>query len=281
MSDLMRHNVEEAHVDAIDRLRQIASERTKGDVSPLVRSRLEEGLGTWLEEHAVPKAWDLAGTFADAGVTVEDLEGFTGVVPKALQADALGWVACGLSVERIVGEIASSAGRISELVASVKVYSHMDRSPEHRPTDVREGLDNTLTLLSHKLKQKQISVVRDYQDHVPMVPANAGELNQVWTNLLDNAIDAVNDDGEVRLKVRGDETHLTVNIVDNGHGIPEDVRARIFDPFFTTKRVGEGTGLGLDIAMRIVKTHRGSLTVQSKPGKTMARVRLPVAPRSS
>ncbi len=114
-----------------------------------------------------------------------------------------------------------------------------------------------------------------------MIPANAGELNQVWTNLLDNAIDAVKDDGEVRLKVRGDETHLTVDIVDNGHGISEDVRGRIFEPFFTTKRVGEGTGLGLDIAMRIVKTHRGSLTVQSKPGKTMARVRLPVVPRSS
>jgi signal transduction histidine kinase len=281
VSGLMRHDVEEVHVDAIDHLRLIAHQRTKGDVSPLVRSRLEEGLGTWLEEQAVPQAWDLAGTFADAGVTVEDLEGFGGMVPKALQADALGWVAYGLSVERIVSEIASSAERISELVASVKVYSHMDRSPEHRPTDVREGLDNTLTLLSYKLKQKQIRVVREYQDDVRMIPANAGELNQVWTNLLDNAIDAVKDDGEVRLEVRGDETHLTVDIVDNGHGIPEDARARIFEPFFTTKHVGEGTGLGLDIAMRIVKTHRGSLSIESKLGKTMARVRLPVAPRSS
>lgn len=281
MSGLMRHDVEEVHVDAIDHLRLIAHQRTNGDVSPLVRSRLEEGLGTWLEEQAVPQAWDLAGTFADAGVTVEDLEGFGGMVPKALQADALGWVAYGLSVERIVSEIASSAERISELVASVKVYSHMDRSPEHRPTDVREGLDNTLTLLSYKLKQKQIRVVREYQDDVRMIPANAGELNQVWTNLLDNAIDAVKDDGEVRLEVRGDETHLTVDIVDNGHGIPEDARARIFEPFFTTKHVGEGTGLGLDIAMRIVKTHRGSLSIESKLGKTMARVRLPIAPRSS
>jgi signal transduction histidine kinase len=281
VSDLMRHDVEEVHVDAIDHLRQVARERTEGDVSPLARSRFEEGLGMWLEERAVPKAWDLAGTFADAGVTVEDLEGFGARVPKALHADALGWVAFGLSVERIVSEIASSAERISELVASVKVYSHMDRSPEHRPTDVREGLDNTLTLLSHKLKQKEIRVVREYQDDVPMIPANAGELNQVWTNLLDNAIDAVEDGGEVRLEVRGNEACLAVNIVDNGHGISEDVRARIFEPFFTTKRVGEGTGLGLDIAMRIVKTHRGGLTVESKPGKTVARVRLPVAPRSS
>ena len=120
----MRHDVEEAHVDAIDHLRQIARERTSGDASPLVRSQLEESLGTWLEEHAVPKAWDLAGTFADAGVTVEDLEGFAGTVPKTLQADALGWVACGLSVERIVGEIASSGQfQTARVFAAIVVLS--------------------------------------------------------------------------------------------------------------------------------------------------------------
>jgi signal transduction histidine kinase len=281
VSRLMRQDVEDAHVDAIDQLRRLAHERPADQGSALVRSQREEGLATWLEDRDTPNAWDVAGTFADAGLTVEDLEGFGETVPAALLADALSWVACGLSVERIVGEIASSAGRISELVASVKVYSHMDRSPEHKPTDVREGLDNTLTLLSHKLKEKQIRLVREYQDNLPMIPANAGELNQVWTNLLDNAIDAVEGEGEVRLDVRGDEAYITVKIVDNGHGIPVDVRARVFEPFFTTKRVGEGTGLGLDIAMRIVKTHRGSLSLESRPGKTTAEVRLPIAPHPS
>ena len=281
VSRLMRKGSEDAHVNAIDQLRRLAHERPADRESALVRSQQEERLTTWLEDRDMPKAWDVAGTFADAGLTIGDLEGFAASVPVALQADALSWVAYGLSVEGIVSEIASSAARISELVASVKVYSHMDRSPEHKPTDVREGLDNTLTLLSHKLKEKQIRLVRDYQDDVPMIPANAGELNQVWTNLLDNAIDAVADNGEVCLKVRGDESYITVNIVDDGHGIPADVRARIFEPFFTTKRVGEGTGLGLDIAMRIVKTHRGSLSLESRPGKTTAEVRLPVAPHPS
>ena len=212
---------------------------------------------------------------------VEDLEAFAKTVPRVLQADALAWVACGLGVQRLVSEITSSAAHISDLVASVKTYSHMDRSPEHKPTDVREGLDNTLTLLGHKVKQKSIRLVRDYQDDLPLISANAGELNQVWTNLIDNAIDAVDDGGEVRIEVHSDDAHLNVHIADDGHGIPEDMRSRVFEPFFTTKSVGEGTGLGLDIAMRIVKTHRGHLTVESRPRRTIMQVRLPVSPRST
>jgi signal transduction histidine kinase len=156
----------------------------------------------------------------------------------------------------------------------------MDRSPEHKPTDVREGIDNTLTLLGHKIKKKSIDLTRDYEDGLPLVSANAGELNQVWTNLVDNAIDAVQEGGKIRIEARSDEAHVTVNIIDDGHGIPEELRSRVFEPFFTTKRVGDGTGLGLDIAMRIVKTHRGSLAIASTWGQTTAQVQLPVSPDS-
>jgi signal transduction histidine kinase len=280
VSDLVRHTVTDAQVSAINRLHDLASERKGADLSPLIRSQGEEELGTWLEDHRVARAWDLAGTFADAGLVVEDLDRFAEEVPTSLQANALAWVACRLSVQRIVGEIASSSDRIAQLVGSVKTYSHMDRSPEHKPTDVREGIDNTLTLLGHKIKKKSIDLTRDYEDGLPLVSANAGELNQVWTNLVDNAIDAVQEGGKIRIEARSDEAHVTVNIIDDGHGIPEELRSRVFEPFFTTKRVGDGTGLGLDIAMRIVKTHRGSLAIASTWGQTTAQVQLPVSPDS-
>jgi signal transduction histidine kinase len=228
----------------------------------------------------VPRAWDLAATFADAGLVPEDLDRFAEDVPEAVRADALGWVACRLTVQRIVNEIASSAGRISQLVGSVKTYTHMDRSPEHKPTDVRDGLDNTLTLLDHKLRQKAVRLVRDYDDDLPLVSGNAGQLNQVWTSLVDNAIDAVGASGEIRVGARRRDAYIEVTVRDNGHGIPPEIQHRIFEPFFTTKGVGEGTGLGLGIATGIVKTHRGSLSVQSKAGETEAHVRLPAPPAS-
>jgi signal transduction histidine kinase len=280
VSDLVRYDVTDAQVSAINGLHDAVNERTVADQSPLIRSQREEELRGWLEDHGVSRAWDLAGTFADAGLSVEDFTRFAKAVPAPLQTSALGWVACRLSVHRIVSEIASSSDRISQLVGSVKAYSHMDRSPEHKPTDVREGIDNTLTLLGHKIKKKGIRLARDYADDLPPIPANAGELNQVWTNLVDNAIDAVGEGGTIRIKARSDEAHVIVNIIDDGHGIPEEIRNRVFEPFFTTKSVGDGTGLGLDIAMRIVKTHRGSLTITSTPGQTTAQVRLPLSPGS-
>jgi len=278
VSGLARHRLDDAHLAAIGELRRRAGAGAE-PASPLERSAREDELGTWLENEGVPRAWDLAGTLADAGVTVADLEAFGRVVPAQVRSDALAWVACDLSVRRIAGEIGSAAGRISELVASVKVYSHMDRSPEHKPTDVREGIDNTLTLLRHKVNRKRVRLERDYHDGVSRVLGNAGQLNQVWTNLVDNAIDAVGEEGEVRVEVNGDSEHVDVRIVDDGPGIPEDLRARIFEPFFTTKSVGEGTGLGLDIADRIVRTHQGQLTVESRPGRTVFHVRLPAEPR--
>jgi signal transduction histidine kinase len=275
---LARHEVDEAAIAATDELRRVASGPVSRDLSPLDRSELEEALQAWLEERAVPEAWELAGTFADVGLALADLETFEARVPQEFLPSALAWVGGVLGVDRTVAEITSSSERISDLIASVKTYSHMDRSTEHRPVDVREGLDNTLTMLGHKLKEKNVRLARDYGENVPLVPGNAGELNQVWTNLVDNAIDAVGEGGEVRIEARAEGGCLVVRVVDDGPGIPDGIRSRVFEPFFTTKAVGEGTGLGLDIALGIVKTHQGHIDVQSRPGRTEMCVRLPVSP---
>jgi signal transduction histidine kinase len=275
---LVRHDGDEAAIRAADEFRQAIHGRLSRELSPLDRSELEESLQVWLEDHGVAQAWDIAGTFADEGVAVADLESFAERVPGAALGDALAWMGGVLGAGRTVAEISSASARISELIASVKTYSHMDRSPEHKPVDVREGLDNTLTMMGHRLKKKTIRLARDYQDDLPAIAANAGELNQVWTNLIDNAVDALDDGGELRIETRLEDPWVVIRVIDSGHGIPDEIRPRIFEPFFTTKGVGEGTGLGLDIAMRIVKTHQGSIEVQSSPGRTEMCVRLPVSP---
>jgi signal transduction histidine kinase len=275
---MMPHRVDETAVQALDQLQRLARERRATTLLPLERSKREEELTAWLEDHGVANAWEIAGTFVDAGLAIDDLEEFAGHVPPSVATEALAWVASGLAADRMVSEIGSSVARISELIASIKIYSHMDHSLAHKPTDVREGLDNTLTMLSHKLKKKSVQLARDYQQDLPTIPANAGELNQVWTNLIDNALDAMNDGGNLRIDVRQQDAWVAVRVIDDGHGISDEVRVRMFDPFFTTKAVGEGTGLGLDIAMRIVKTHHGHIEVQSKPGRTEMCVRLPVSP---
>jgi signal transduction histidine kinase len=275
---LIRLHLDEAAVDAIHRLSTLARAGESRALSPLERSEREDELGDWLEQRGVPESWRIAGTFADVGLSVEALEDSARRIPAAALGDALVWVESAAAAERTVDEISSAAERISSLIASIKTYSHMDRSSEHKPTDVRDGLDNTLTMLAHKIKKKAIRLSRDYQEDLPRIPANAGELNQVWTNLIDNAIDAVAEGGAVGLEARQLDSNLVVKVTDDGPGIPDDVRPHVFEPFFTTKGVGEGTGLGLDIALRIVRIHRGRIDVESRPGHTEMRVLLPVGP---
>ena len=278
MIQMAKGGLENEAIDGIRRLRDTARRRDAPDLSPLERSDREEDLAAWLEEHGIDEAWEIASALAETGLREDDLERCAEAVPEASLADALAWVAGNIQVDRMLEEISSSAGRVSELVASVKVYTHMDRSSEHTPTDVREGLDKTLTMFGHKIKQKNIRLVRGYPDTLPTIPGNAGELNQVWTNLIDNAIDAMTDGGALRIEVGVDDWCVDVKVIDDGRGIPDEIRPRIFDPFFTTKDVGEGTGLGLDIARRIVQTHRGQIDVRSRPGGTEVLVRLPIAP---
>lgn len=274
VTELMRQCLDEDAIAAIQRLPVLVRARDPITLTPLERAEREDTLAEWLEDHGVADGWHLAGTFADAGLRVDDLESFSARVPAAALNDALVWVECRVATEGVVSEIASSAERISSLIGAVKTYSHMDRSLEHKLTDVREGLDNTLEMLGHKLDEKNIELERDFQANLPEIPAHAGELNQVWTNLIDNAIDAMGEDGTLRVEASQDDLGIVVRVIDDGPGIPDELRHRIFDPFFTTKEVGEGTGLGLDIALRIVRTHRGRIDVHSRPGRTEMRVHL-------
>jgi len=275
-SRLPRHGVDETEMAAMDVFCSRARSKTPTRVSPLERSEREEALNTWLEDRNVEDAWRVAGTFSDLGLTTDDLDGLAGKLGSSKLSDVMAWLEGELAATQILSEISSSADRISELIASVKTYSHMDRSSEHKPTDVREGLDNTLTMLGHKIKTKNITLKRDYQDDLPAIRANAGELNQVWTNLIDNALDALGDGGELRIEAHKTDSGVITRVIDNGPGIPDDILPRIFEPFFTTKDVGQGTGLGLDIAQRIVRTHQGQLEVRSQPGRMQVIVRLPL-----
>jgi signal transduction histidine kinase len=277
---LVGHDLTPEALQALIGLRAQTLEGAEPSESTLVRSEREDELSAWLEAHGVVDAWEVASIFAESAVTVAHLEEVKETVSVAALPDALVWLAGGLESDRIVAEIAVASARITELIASIKIYSHMDRSTEHGPTDVRVGIDNTLTMLQHKIKSKSLRVERDFQDDLPLIPAHAGELNQVWTNLIDNAIDVMEDGGRLLLRARTNDLWVEVEVVDDGPGIPDEIRARIFEPFFTTKDVGVGTGLGLGIADRIVKTHQGHIEVRSRPGETVMCVRLPLSPVS-
>jgi signal transduction histidine kinase len=278
VSALVRHDLTSEALQGLAELRAKALERTGSTRSALERADLEDALAEWLEDRGIDDAWREAAVFVEAGLSVEDLEEAVGPLPPESLPDALAWAGSGLDSDRIVSEISVASARITELIAAIKVYSHMDRSPEHRPTDVRVGIDNTLTMLQHKLREKEIEVVREDPPELPLIPANAGELNQVWTNLIDNAVDAMEPGGRLVLRTRFTDLWLEVEVVDDGPGIPDDIRKRIFEPFFTTKEVGVGTGLGLGIAERIVRVHQGHIEVRSRPGETVMCVRLPLAP---
>jgi signal transduction histidine kinase len=248
------------------------------ELSALERSDLEDGLGDWLEEHEVTQPWELAGVFVAAGLGPEDLERVAGAVAPAFLEPALRWLSYTVETETLLLEIGDSTGRISSLVDAAKQYSQMDRTP-HQPTDLHAGLDATLVMLGGKIKAG-VTVVKDYDGDLPKVPAYAGELNQVWTNLIVNALDAMAGEGTLTVRTRRDGECALVEIADTGPGIPEDLRPRVFEPFFTTKPVGQGTGLGLDVSWRIVvKRHGGDLRVTSSPGDTRFQVLLPLTER--
>jgi signal transduction histidine kinase len=247
-------------------------------LSPLEASDREDELGGWLEARGVDDAWDLAPPLVAAGVDTTWLERVAGAVPAPALPRAVGLAATTCEAGSLLEEVSEAARRISALIGAAKQYSQMDRSPLQQ-VDVHDGLESTLTMLKHKL-ETGIEVVRDYDRSLPTLPAYAGELNQVWTNLVDNAADAMEGmDGRGRLTVRTarDGDRVLVEIGDNGPGVPEAAAAHLFEPFYTTKPVGRGTGLGLDICWRIVvQRHHGDLRFSSSPGDTRFQVLLPL-----
>jgi signal transduction histidine kinase len=246
-----------------------------GELSALERSDREDALGEWLEDHDIPQPWELAGVFVAAGLGADDLERVADTVAPSFLEPALRWLAYTVETETLLVEIVESTSRISHLVDAAKQYSQMDRMP-HQPTDLHAGLDATLVILSAKIGPG-VTVMKEYDRSLPKVPAYAGELNQVWTNLIHNALDAMAGQGTLTLRTGVDGDCALVEIADTGPGIPEELRRRVFEPFFTTKPVGQGTGLGLDVSWRIVvKRHGGDLRVTSTPGDTRFQVLLPL-----
>lgn len=247
-------------------------------LSALDMADREDELMDWLDDRGIQDAWKLAPLLAEAGITVHRLDQATGSIPDEAVGDVVSWIQQSSTASRLVGEIHMASDRISELVASVKSYSHMDRSEEKQLADIPGGIESTLTMLGHKLRAKNIEVIVDHPDEMPTIMGWAGELNQVWTNLIDNAVDAMSDGGTLEVSISVIGPSVQICVTDSGSGIPADVLPRIFEPFYTTKDVDQGTGMGLDIVHRIIVTqHGGDILVNSEPGRTQFKIMLPLS----
>ncbi|MDQ6863326.1 MAG: ATP-binding protein [Thermoproteota archaeon] len=243
----------------------------------LTESDKEEQITSWLDTHGVADSWKLAQTLVAAGLDTVHLDNIRNNLPSDSLPDVLSWLNARLSSEVLLNEIEQSTLRISELVKAIKTYSYMDQAPIQE-IDVHEGLESTLTILGHKLKAGDIAITREYDRTLPRISAYGSELNQVWTNIIDNGIDAIGErHGNILLRTKRENNNIVVEISDDGPGIPQNIQSRIFEQFFTTKGVGKGTGLGLSISYRIVvEMHKGDISFISKPGDTRFEIRLPM-----
>jgi signal transduction histidine kinase len=260
----------------------------------LTQSEMEDQIINWLESQGINDGWKLAPDLVSFGADIDKLNGIVNnvVLPQLSRAnsgsnslgknplleDILRWLNATTRVDHLVYEVKSSTKRISELISAVKSYSYMDQAPL-QDVNIHDGIESTLTILQHKLKKADITIIREYDSGLPRVNAIGNELNQVWTNIIDNAIDGIGNHGTISIRTKNEgNTHILVEIEDNGsQGIPKDKQSRIFEPFFTTKELDKGTGLGLSISHRIiVETHNGDIRFNSKPGETSFQIRLPI-----
>jgi len=263
-----------------DKLFEILARTEKPRLTLVQRTELEDELREWLDENKVQNSDEVAENFLDYAFTCDDMEQFHAHIPDQYLSPVLNWINTNLVTERMVQDIAEASQRIFKLIQSVKNFTHMDQGNGKELIDIHAGIENTLTMMQYKLKKGNIQVVEEFDQRLPKVMALVGEMNQVWTNLIDNAVDAmeVNGRGQLIIRTQIDHSFAKVSIIDNGPGIPENIKSSIFDPFFTTKGIGKGTGLGLDMVCRIVQgQHHGSVKVDSTPGRTEFIVCLPIA----
>jgi predicted CoA-binding protein/two-component sensor histidine kinase len=244
------------------------------DIDTLERSDREYEIEEWLGAHNIPDAWEHAPTLVDLGFSEKQLGSLANIFSSDQLVEVIPWLGASFDTFSLLEEINQGSERISDIVKSLKSYVYLDQAPI-QSVDIHEGLNNTLVMLRHKLKEG-INVKREYTESLPNIQAYGSELNQVWTNIIDNAIDAMNGQGEIIIKTRKDGEWVIVELEDNGPGIPADIQEKIFSPFFTTKAVGKGTGLGLNISYKIIEKHSGDVKVFSKPGKTRFQVSLPI-----
>jgi signal transduction histidine kinase len=277
LAALAAGHLDEAALQTLIKFQDDAAQRVAAapKLSAIQSADREDELSDWLDDHGISGAYEIAPTFVQAGIDVDWLDLVANAAPSDSLAGAIHWLYYTIDTELLMKEITDSTTRISTLIGAAKHYSQMDRSP-HQTADLRELLDSTLVMLAGKIPPG-VTVVKEYEDTLPPVPSYAAELNQVWTNIIDNAVQAMGDTGTLTIRTRRDDEYATVQIADTGPGIPDEIKDRIFEPFFTTKPIGHGTGLGLDIAWRIVvNKHRGYLKVTSEPGATTFTVRLPL-----
>jgi len=275
---LCQHSLTVEQENAINDFESAAIEHTAtaAQLNSLEQSDREELVATWLEEHAITDPWKLSANLVEAGIDANDLDQISGEIESSALAAVLGRINAQLAAAKLASEIKTSTARISELVGAIKEYSYMDQASV-QVVDLHKGLENTLLILKYKLRKKEIVLTRDYDEALPQIKAYGSELNQVWTNLIVNAVEAMSQGGTLKVRTKREPADILVEIRDNGSGIPADLQSRIFEPFFTTKPVGEGTGLGLDTVVRIVRKHHGNVRFESKPGDTCFQVRLPLA----
>ena len=279
---IMHLNLTDEQVDSVNtvffgKLDQCLATGSGQRLSLMERSSLEDELTDWLDDHGVDDSLDLAGPLVEYCFTVADLDWILEKIGDENLAGVTNWLVNNLVTEKLVLDISEASQRIATLVNSIKNYTHMDRGTGKEQIQLADGIRNTLTLLDHKIRNKHITVTLNLPTDLPAICGWPGELNQVWTNLIDNAIDALSDGGKLDISSQLDKSEFVLTkIVDNGSGIPADIRDKIFEPFFTTKEIGKGTGLGLDIVQGIVKHHNGSIKVQSEPGHTEFSVCLPI-----
>jgi signal transduction histidine kinase len=272
--ELGRHDLTPAQRSEIEKLEASFMQPSETSLDTLAMSDLEDQIDSLLRSHGQSDLWQLAADLARRGIKPEVLESLFSTLDADVARAALVRIAASAEIANLLIEIESSTSRISDLVRAIKEYTYMDQT-QAQNVDIVKGLENTLTILNHKLK-RGITVRREYNKIPLLVNSFGSELNQVWTNIIDNAIDAMGGKGELRIRTYRDDNCVAVEIADNGPGVSPEILSHIFEPFFTTKGVGEGTGLGLDTVQRIVKKHRGSINVSSKPGNTCFQVLLPL-----
>ncbi|MDB5135191.1 MAG: hypothetical protein JWP37_1794 [Mucilaginibacter sp.] len=271
--------MEPEHLDAVTKkLFRVMSEKREVNLTLKQRTAKEGELTDLFDEMGIENSDDIAENFVEFGFETEDIQLFKNHIPDLYFSPIFNWINTLLVTEKMVQDIGESARRIASLVTSVKIYTHMDQGQDKQYADIRIGIKNTLQMLIYKIKKGNITMVKDFDETLPPVKAQIGELNQVWTNLIDNALDAMepNGKGTLTIKTERDKEFVQVSIIDDGPGIPEDILSRIFDPFFTTKEMGKGTGMGLEMVQRIVNQHNGSIKVKSQPGNTAFIVCFPI-----
>lgn len=266
----------------IERINSVLDEIVgNSDIKPITmmeRSRMEDDLRDWLDDQEIENTDDVASNFVDYNIGIAEAEEISGDLSAGTLSAVFNWLSNSLVSEKIVKDIEEGSSRIAGIVGSVKNFTHMDQAREKQYADIHHGLRNTLTMLNYKIQKAGIKVIENYDNALPKVKAMIGELNQVWTNLIDNAIDALEDveKGEIEISTFREDELVCVTVRDNGTGIPKEICSRIFDPFFTTKAVGKGTGLGLDVVQRILKQHKGRVKIESVAGNTIFFVCFPI-----